>query len=51
MKICNLSNGKYILVYVPTLYKKIMHSNAVAIKKSSIMQLVFHMIYILFTIL
>lgn len=32
MKICNLSNGKYILVYVPTLYK-IMHSNAVAIKK------------------
>lgn len=21
MKICNLSNGKYILVYVPTLYK------------------------------
>lgn len=49
MKICNLSNGKYILVYLP--YIKIMHSNAVAIKKSSIMQLVFHMIYILFTIL
>lgn len=36
-------------MYLP--YIKIMHSNAVAIKKSSIMQLVFHMIYILFTIL
>lgn len=51
MKICNLSNGKYISWYMYLPYIKIMHSNAVAIKKSSIMQLVFHMIYILFTIL
>lgn len=50
MKICNLFNGKYILVYVPTLYKNYAFKCS-SHKKSSIMQLVFHMIYILFTIL